>query len=84
MHNDEATVFSEDESETRLYTQQEVDELLANPNHGMNRSPAYEEGPHLADETNRAAKYDQMVEAGLTGDEEDLTDDMRTILKEQG
>lgn len=48
-----------------------------------NTSPAIEEGPHLQDPEIRAAKRQQMIEAGLSPDDESLTDDMREILREE-
>jgi hypothetical protein len=47
-----------------------------------NPAPAMEEGPHLKDPEIREAKRQQMVEAGLSPDDESLTDDMREILRE--
>lgn len=47
-----------------------------------NTAPAIEEGPHLKEPDVRAAKLQQMTDAGLTVDADDLTDDMRDILAE--
>lgn len=49
-----------------------------------NPAPAMEEGPHLQDPAIRAAKRQQMIDAGLSADDTTLTDDMRTILSEKG
>ena len=43
---------------------------------------SYESGPHLRDPDIRAAKRAQMKSAGITLDDEHLTDDMRAILEE--
>lgn len=49
-----------------------------------NPSPAMEEGPHLQNPEIRAAKRQQMIDAGLSADDATLTDDMREILREKG
>ena len=57
----------------------EVEIVEAEPD---DSAPAYESGPHLQDPENRAAKRAQMKAAGVTLDDENLTDDMRAILEE--
>lgn len=49
-----------------------------------NPAPAIEEGPHLQDPEIRATKRQQMIDAGMSADDESLTDDMREILREKG
>lgn len=49
-----------------------------------NPAPAIEEGPHLDDPEVRRLKRRQLKDAGLTGDEDHLTDDLKTILSEEG
>ncbi len=51
--------------------------------HTTNRTPAFEEGPHLKDPKIRAAKKQAMLDAGMTADDENLTEDMRAILREK-
>lgn len=50
---------------------------------GASTEPAWEEGPHLNDPEIRAAKRQQLIDAGIDHDDERLTDDMRAILKER-
>jgi len=52
--------------------------ILSNP------APAIEEGPHLKDPKNREAKRQQMIDAGMSPDDDDMTDDMQAILREKG
>jgi hypothetical protein len=49
-----------------------------------NTAPAIEEGPHLQDPEIREVKRRAMVDAGLTPESDDITDDMREILREKG
>lgn len=48
-----------------------------------NPSPAIEEGPHLADPAVRRLKRQQLRDAGLNGDEDHLTNDLKAILAEE-
>lgn len=48
-----------------------------------NPAPAVETGPHLNDPEIRKIKRKQMRDAGLSADDESLTDDMRKILREK-
>jgi hypothetical protein len=68
----------------RTYSQAEVDALLAEAGGaGTATAPGTEEGPHLDDPDIRAAKKQQLRDAGVTADDEGLTDDMRAILRER-
>ncbi len=49
-----------------------------------NTAPAVEEGPHLKNPETRGAKRRAMRAAGLTPNSENITDDMRAILREKG
>jgi hypothetical protein len=63
-----------------------LDRMIAERQEAVNRleRPGIESGPHLKDPDIRRAKREQMLAFGMTGDEPDLTDDMRDILKEKG
>jgi hypothetical protein len=63
----------------------ELDAMIADRKEAIDRleRPGIESGPHLNDPEIRAAKKAQMLEYGMTGDEPDLTDDMRAILREK-
>lgn len=72
-------------ADVKTYTQAEVDQMIAERIADMAElanQPATEEGPHLADPEIRAAKKQQMLDAGMTAADEGLTDDMRAILEE--
>jgi len=53
-------------------------------NDDINTSPAVEEGPHMKDPEIRAAKRAQLRDAGIDHEADDLTDDLRAILREKG
>ncbi len=68
-------------------SQDKVLELLGRSDGGgdalSNPAPAIEEGPHLQDPKVRDAKREQLANAGISPDDETLTDDMRSILEEE-
>lgn len=69
--------------QTVVISQEEYERLLAASQPATPSSePAFEEGPHLKKADIRDAKRQQMVDAGLTVDSPDLTDDMIDILGE--
>lgn len=75
---------SVDSSDLVTMTREEFDAAVAAASVSQpNPRPAWEEGPHLQDPTNRAAKRRQMIEAGVTADDDWISDDMRAILQEQ-
>lgn len=79
---DSAKVTAE---ETVTITRAEYDAMMAAAASPMVQAVgvAIEEGPHLSDPATREAKLTAMVEAGITADDDNITDDMRGILKEQ-
>lgn len=84
--NDATLVTSTSAASVRTYSQAEVDALLARQREALtafNPAPAIEEGPHLQDPELRRHKRRQLRDAGLTGTENHLTDDMRAILAEE-
>lgn len=74
-----ALVTMEDAGVVEL-SREEYDRLLAGIS-TPNPAPAVEEGPHLKDRDVAEAKRAQLENAGVTGDEEWMTDDMRSVLK---
>ena len=67
----------------RLKKVSKSDVLSVNVNAVTNTEPAFEEGPHLKDPEVREAKRKQLEDYGITVDDERLTDDMRSILKDK-
>lgn len=82
--HDTGTVASTGErAGIKVYTQEEVDALIAEAKESKpNPAPAHEEGPHLDDSELRELKRSAMLDHGWTGDEDHLTADMRAILAE--
>jgi hypothetical protein len=79
--NDVSGVRSTERADVETFTRAEVDAMFAEQAARANR-PGIEEGPHLQDPEIRAAKREQMIAAGRTVDDPDITDDMRAILEE--
>lgn len=79
---DGGAVSSEEAAEVVSISREEYQRLLA-ATAPANPAPAVEEGPHLQDPVIRSAKRAQLREAGVTGDEDWLTDDMRAIVAEE-
>jgi len=71
-----------DTAEVVTITSEEYARLKANDD--INTTPAIEEGPHLKDPEVRAAKRAQLRDAGIDHEADDLTDDLRAILREKG
>lgn len=82
--SDRTEATADDAVEVRVFTQDEVDRLVAEARDGVpNPAPAVESGPHLADPELRRLKREQLVAAGI-GADAGLTDDLRDILSEEG
>lgn len=60
---------------------QALREQAAAPGSNANPEPAFEEGPHLKKADIRDAKRQQLLDAGFKASDEDLTDDMRSLLE---
>lgn len=70
--------------ETYTIAAEEYEQLLSRQRPDFSvTGVAVEEGPHLKDKSVRDAKRAAMMEAGVTADDENITDDMRKILKEK-
>ena len=79
---DAGTAKSEDAAEVVTISLEEYNALRAASE--VNTEPAVEEGPHLDDPELRAAKRDQLREAGIDHEADGLTDQLRTIAREKG
>ena len=78
--NDNSAVVVREDSGMVEMTMEEYDRLLAGIS-SPNPAPAVEEGPHLKDPEVAEAKRAQLENAGAKGDEDWMTDDMRSVLK---
>ncbi len=81
---DNANLGSDESADVVTLSREEYDALLAARDAGPNPEPAFEEGPHLNDPDIRAAKRQQMRDAGLDHESGGITEDMRAILREKG
>lgn len=84
--SDRGTVESQSTGSPRTSSQEEIDVLLAQQRDDLatpNPAPAIEEGPHLDDPEVRRLKRQQLRAAGLAGDENHLTEDLKAILAEE-
>jgi hypothetical protein len=82
LKTDKAQATGTDAAEAVTISLEEYNRLKAAGE--VNTEPAIEEGPHLKDKEVRAAKRQQLIDAGYTADDERLTPDMAAILKEKG
>jgi len=80
---DGANLGSEDAAEVVTLSREEYNLLIARAEAKPNPAPAIEEGPHLQKAAIRAAKREQLREAGMEADHEALTEDMRAMLAEE-
>lgn len=74
---DQGHVGAEDAVAVETFTREDVDRMIAAAARG-NPAPAFEEGPHLQDPRNAAAKRDQLIAAGV--DDPDVTTLTRDML----
>jgi len=81
-HKDQAAAQGEDAADVVTIPVEEYTRLMVAG--AVNTIPAVEEGPHLKDPEIRAAKRAQLQDAGIDHEADDLTDDMRSILREKG
>ena len=80
---DAGTVRADERSAVVEIPREEYERLMAQADGGgINTAPAVEEGPHLHKRDVRDAKRQQLLDAGVSADDEALTDDLRDILKE--
>ncbi len=79
--NDTGKVEATETAEVKTYTQNQVDELIRANREG-NPTPAVEEGPHLKGDVAKL-KREQLHEAGVTADDDTITEDMRRLIAEE-
>jgi len=81
-HKDTAAAQGDDTAKTVTISADEYARLKAAGD--VNTEPAFEEGPHLNDPEIRAAKRQQLQDAGIDHEDERLSDDMKALMREKG
>ena len=81
---EDAELRADETPEVVTLSREEFDRLTTQASGGgVNPAPAIEEGPHLRDPDVREAKRRQLVDAGISADDDGLTDDLRAVLAEE-